>query len=83
MTWCGEGTGQTPREALAATCHTDRKLEAHTFAGETFDVEVLGLDPEHLSLARFPAFMAVNGGLLGWVVRVLRVGHWKKKKRSR
>lgn len=35
-----------------------------TFAGETFDMEMLGLDPEYFALAWLPAFMAVNGRFL-------------------
>lgn len=51
-----------------------------TFAGETFDVEMLGLDPKHFPFARLSTFMAVNDRLLWRVVRVLRVGHWKKNR---
>jgi hypothetical protein len=40
---------------------------------------MFGLDPKHFPLAWLPTFMAVNDGLLCWVVRVLRVGHWKKQ----
>lgn len=50
----------------------------HTFAGETFDVEMFGLDPKYFTLAWLPTFMAVNDRFLRRVVRVLRVGHWKK-----
>lgn len=41
---------------------------------------MFGLDPKYFPLAWLPTFMAVNDRLLRWVVRVLRVGHWKKKK---
>lgn len=54
----------------------------HTFAGETFDVEMFGLNPKHFTLARLPAFMAVNDRLLRRVVRVLGMGHCKKNKRA-
>lgn len=40
---------------------------------------MLGLDAEHFALAWLSAFMAVDDGLLRWVVRVLRVGHWNKQ----
>lgn len=53
-----------------------RQVTAAHFAGETFDVEMFGLDPKHFTFARLPTFMAVNDWLLGWVVRVLRVGHF-------
>ena len=43
---------------------------------------MFGLDPQHFALAWLPALMAVNDRLLGRVVRVLRVGHWKEKERS-
>lgn len=49
-----------------------------TFAGEAFDMEMLGLDPKHFALAWLPTFMAVNDRLLCGVVRVLRMGHWKE-----
>jgi hypothetical protein len=42
---------------------------------------MFGLDPKHFPLAWLPTFMAVNDGLLCWVVRVLRVGHWKKQQK--
>lgn len=51
------------------------QVAATHFAGETFDVEMFGLDPKHFTLAGLSALMAVNDGLLGRVVRVLRVGH--------
>lgn len=54
---------------------TLRQVTATHFASETFDVEVFGLDPKHFALAWLSTFMAVNDGLLGWVVRLLRVGH--------
>lgn len=41
---------------------------------------MLGLHPKHFALAWLPTFMAVNDRLLRRVVRVLRVGHWKKQK---
>lgn len=50
------------------------QVTAAHFAGETFDVEMFGLDPKYFPLAWLPTFMAVNDRLLRWVVRVLRVG---------
>lgn len=52
-----------------------RKLRLRTFAGETFDVEMFGLDPKHFALAWLPTFVAVNDRLLWRVVRVLGVSH--------
>lgn len=40
------------------------QVAAAHFAGETFDMEMLGLDPEYFALAWLPAFMAVNGRFL-------------------
>lgn len=40
------------------------QVAAAHFAGETFDVEMFGLNTKHFSLAWLPAFMAVNDGLL-------------------
>lgn len=51
------------------------QVTAAHFAGETFYVEMFGLDPKHFTLAWLPTFMAVNDRLLRWVVRVLRVRH--------
>jgi hypothetical protein len=55
------------------------QVTATHFAGKTLDVEMFGLDPKHFPLAWLPTFMAVNDGLLCWVVRVLRVGHHPSK----
>lgn len=40
------------------------QVTAAHFAGETFDVEMLGLDPKHFPFARLSTFMAVNDRLL-------------------
>lgn len=59
----------------SVTCHMGRKLRLRTFAGETFDVEMFGLDPKHFALAWLPTFVAVNDRLLWRVVRVLGMSH--------
>lgn len=51
------------------------QVTAAHFAGETFDVEMFGLDPKHFALAWLPTFVAVNDRLLWRVVRVLGVSH--------
>lgn len=40
------------------------QVAATHFAGETFDVEMLGLDTKHFALAWLPAFVAMNDRLL-------------------
>lgn len=40
------------------------QVAAAHFAGEAFDMEMLGLDPKHFALAWLPTFMAVNDRLL-------------------
>lgn len=73
-TWRGVGGARRLGRALTAGPAAGQPGH-HTFAGETFDVEMPGLDPKHLALARLPTFMAVDDRLLGGVVGVLRVGH--------
>jgi hypothetical protein len=47
-----------------------------TLAGKALDVEVLGLDPQHLSLAWLPTFVALDPQLL---CRVLNMAHWRRE----
>lgn len=50
-----------------------------TFAGEAFDVKVSGLNTEYFTFTWLPTFMAVDDWLFRGVVRLLRMGHCKKK----
>lgn len=40
------------KTTLTVTCHCPGSQRCLTFAGETFDVEMLGLDPKHFPFAR-------------------------------
>lgn len=73
-TWQGAGGFLVWDRGCGGPSYSTRE-DTLTFAGEAFDVEMLGLDPEHFPLAGVPAFVAVNDGLLGGVLGVLRVGH--------
>lgn len=56
--------GGIQRSVLMATRHWAGCWRYCTFAGEAFDVEMLGLDPKHFAFAWLPTFMAVNDRLL-------------------
>lgn len=54
-----------------------------TLAGEALDVEVVGLDPQHLALALVPTPEAGDDPLLGGragVAVILSVQHWRRRR---
>lgn len=58
---------------------TTNRCEYFTFAGETLDVKVSGLDTKHFAFTWLPTFMAMDNWLLSRVVRLLRMCHCKNK----